>query len=314
MEDGWDQLDTLRLILASTVALGHAVGIFAQPFGYVSDWINDLFSWASASAVLVFFLISGLAIGRSLTRLRENNDALFPVFMWHRFLRLYPPLLFSVALCVALAIILRSLGLEQHTGAADVVRTSFSYLDNLNDVAIALITFGFRGGLTGSSNGPLWSLALEMQAYVLAGLVVQIWTTRSWWIKIISTFGLLVALRKRGVADLDLYHSSCFALFLLGLFLSRAQPKFPRLLPTIKIDFSYSLYILHFPLMLFVFFLSCQAKPDLLLAWLLVANSLACSFVVAIVSGLTLERARFFFRSTYLTSTPWGFRKKPTAT
>lgn len=48
MEDnGWKQLDTLRLILASIVAVGHAVGIFAHPFAAVSPQIIDALSQAS---------------------------------------------------------------------------------------------------------------------------------------------------------------------------------------------------------------------------------------------------------------------------
>lgn len=296
MNDGWNQLDTVRLILAAIVAVGHAVGIFAHPFGFASEWLNETLSDASIFAVLAFFLISGLVIGRSLQRLSKKSDLIITSFMWRRFLRIYPPLLFSVVLCVGLAEILHATGMDHYRGNAEPVRTGFSYLENFRDVVIALMTFGFRGGLTGSSNGPLWSLALEMQAYVFAGLAVQIWVARAWEWKAVTAIILVVALRKRGALDLDLYHWGCFALFALGLALSRANLKFPHILPIVKIDFSYSLYILHFPLMLFVFFVTCQHRPTADFAWVMVVTSLAASLAISAGSGLTLERWRYFFR------------------
>src|ERR1700720_2535241 len=93
---GWDQLDTMRLILASIVAVGHAIEVFAIPFGLLPSL--DVFAWASEFAVLAFFAISGLVIGRSLTSSSKKGDWLFLSFMKRRVRRIYPPLLFSVVL------------------------------------------------------------------------------------------------------------------------------------------------------------------------------------------------------------------------
>lgn len=296
MDDGWDQIDTVRLLLASVVAVGHGVGILAHPFGYASEAFNDALSTASIVAVLVFFLISGLVIGRSLFRLCESGGLIFVAFMRRRVLRIYPPLLFSVVLCIALAGILQAAGMDRYSGTAEPVRASFSYLQGLRDVIVAMMTFGFRGGLTASSNGPLWSLALEMQAYVFAGLAAQIWAARSWWGKTLSATLLITVLRWRDTSDLDPYHVACFGLFAAGMVASLAPIKFPAVLPVVPVDFSYSLYILHFPLMLFIFFVWCQQTPSAAMAWTLVAASLAVSVAMSIGSGLTLERVRYLFR------------------
>lgn len=293
MDDGWKQLDTVRLILASIVAIGHAVGIFARPFGAVSPLINDGLSQASEVAVALFFLTSGLVIGRSLISKSRNGDRLFLVFMWRRFARIYPPLLFSVALTVSMALILRALGLDHYLGTTQgLTRDSFSYLDNIKDVERALLTFGFRGGFTGSSNGPLWSLALEMQAYVVVGLFAQAFYSRRVSITVLCLAGVAFAIRAREGAALNELSIICFGLFALGVLLNIAKPTFPKLLPVVPIDFSYSLYILHFPIMLFIFFLTCQGDVPFAKVWSLVLVSLAAAVVTSVVSGLVIERYR----------------------
>jgi peptidoglycan/LPS O-acetylase OafA/YrhL len=294
-DDGWKQLDTLRLILALVVAIGHAVDIFALPLGVVSESFNDAFSLTSEAAVCIFFLTSGLVIGRSLTTKSHYGDKLFLVFMERRFSRIYPPLIFSVALTVSMALLLRSFNLAQYAGTAhNLVRESFSYVENIKDVEKALFTFGFRGGLTGSSNGPLWSLALEMQAYVVIGLLAQALCTNKLWIRTVSLIGVAIAIRARGTEMPNELSLACFGLFATGVLLNQLKPAFPKILPIVPVDFSYSLYILHFPIMLFIFFLTCQGEiPSLTKTYLLMFASLTIAVAISVLSGLFIERYRF---------------------
>jgi peptidoglycan/LPS O-acetylase OafA/YrhL len=288
--DGWDQLDTARLILASIVAVGHAIEVFAIPFGLLPSL--DIFAWSSEFAVLAFFVISGLVIGRSLIVSSKNGDWLFLGFMKRRFRRIYPPLLFSVVLTASAALVLRQFALDHYSGAApEPARVSFSYLDNWYEIAKSLATFGFRGDLSASSNGPLWSLALEMQAYVVAGLVAQAIAARSKWVMAASVIAVPVMLRARGAQLPDFYHFACFGCFVCGIALSFLPIRFPRLIPNVSIDFSYSLYILHFPIMLFIFFTSCQGEAPSTgrLIWLM-AISLVASVLISIGSAIVFER------------------------
>lgn len=297
--DGWDQLSTVRLILASIVAVGHAVGIFGYPFGLISETGLALAGYAAEFAVLSFFLISGMVIGRSLIRRVNEGDRLFLAFFKARLLRIYPPLIASVVLTGAFALILRVLHLDHYTGpASNLMRDSFSYLDNWPDVWKALITFGFRGGLGGSSNGPLWSLALEMQAYVFVGLVAQIIVAGSWSVRIASAVLLALALRARGLHGLEIYHYICFGCFAVGVGLSFLPIRFPKVLPVVTLDFSYSLYILHFPIMLFIFFIACQGnQPSLVMASMLIVASLAITTLVSMASGVVFERRAWIKRT-----------------
>jgi peptidoglycan/LPS O-acetylase OafA/YrhL len=293
--DGWEQLQTLRLILALVVAIGHAVGIFARPFGVVSESVNDALSSASEVAVGIFFLTSGLVIGRSLISKSVHGNRLFLIYMERRVSRLYPPLLFSVVLTASMAWVLRLSHLDHYVGPAhDLTRASFSYLENMGDVEKALLTFGFRGGLTGSSNGPLWSLAFEMQAYVVVGLLAQALYSTKIWIRPICLVGVAIAVRTISEGPLNQLSLICFGLFALGVSLNLLKPTIPKILPVTPIDCSYSLYIVHFPIMLFIFFLTCQGEiPPIAKSYVLMFVSLAVAVAVSIFSGRFVERYRF---------------------
>jgi peptidoglycan/LPS O-acetylase OafA/YrhL len=293
-DDGWKQLDTLRLILALVVAVGHVVQLFAHPFGVVTEAIYNTLSFASEVAVGIFFLTSGLVIGRSLVSKSAYGDRLFLVYMERRVSRIYPPLLFSVLLTALMAFLLKSFHLDHYVGTAhNLARESFSYLESLGDVERALLTFGFRGGLTGSSNGPLWSMTLEMQAYVVVGLLAQALYSRNSWLRIASLTGAAIAIGARGTEMPNELSLICFGLFALGVFLNLLKPTFPKMLPILPVDFSYSLYILHFPIMLFVFFMTCQGEtPPVAKLYALMLASITAAIGVSIFSGLVIEQYR----------------------
>jgi peptidoglycan/LPS O-acetylase OafA/YrhL len=293
-EDGWDQLDTVRLVLALIVVIAHVYEVFALPMGLDDPILVGGVNCAAWLAVLAFFVISGLVIGRSLITTAADADWLFVRFMRRRILRIYPPLLFSVVVVAILAMILRSAGLEHYVGdAPHPARTDFSYLNEFGGVVRALLTFGFRGGLTGSSNGPLWSLVLEMQAYVVIGLLAQILVAKSLPVRAMGAVALLFA--ARGIAWIapNGDHMICFAAFAAGAALNFFAPRFPKILPVVLVDCSYSLYILHFPIMLFIFFVVFRGpQPSISTAILWAILSVFAVIFAAIFSGYVFERRR----------------------
>ena len=129
-----------------------------------------------------------------------------------------------------------------------------------------------------------------MQAYVVAGLVAQAISARSKWIRAASVIAVPVMLRARGAQLPDLYHFACFGCFAFGIAMSFFPIRFPRLVPVVSIDFSYSLYILHFPIILFIFFICCQgeAPSNSRLIWLM-AISLSASVLISIGSAMVFE-------------------------
>jgi peptidoglycan/LPS O-acetylase OafA/YrhL len=307
----WAQLDTLRLILAGIVFCGHFHQVFIASVVGSASLAFAVFGFLARAAVLGFFVLSGLVICRSLILKSDDPDTLLLEFTSRRAARILPPLLASVALVFVLGLILQSTGLARYTGFASLpARDSYDY--HLAWVRDSLLSFGFRGDLTGLANGPLWSLALELQLYAIAGLAFQTWHSRSVWHGMPAACCLWVALRHTDIGNcgIDLCYgsfglgmavyaaqlyrrgremllllasfalSACLGLMFLApasiamldasAFWLSAQTAVVSafaalvvwlvgsersLLPVFSTDFSYSLYIFHFPILLFFFFL-----------------------------------------------------------
>jgi peptidoglycan/LPS O-acetylase OafA/YrhL len=113
--------------------------------------------------------------------------------------------------------------------------------------------------------------------------------------------GVLIAVRARGAQWPELYQVWCFVCFVAGVAMSFFPLRFPRLLPVVPVDFSYSLYILHFPIMLFVFFIACQGVPPPTPKLIGIIGIAFLSVVaVSLLSGVVFERRawiRHLFRT-----------------
>jgi peptidoglycan/LPS O-acetylase OafA/YrhL len=241
---GWRQLDTVRLLLAAVVVASHAYYFFLAPLGYVV--FASVAEWMAHYAVLCFFVISGLVIGRSL-RLRHEG---FVPFMIRRFGRIYPPLIASIVLVVAIAHALQWADVPAGPLAnGGAMINSFSY--DLGNFALSLATFGFRGRLASGANVALWSLVIEMRCYVVAGLLAQFVLARAPAAKAVSAIALLgVFAMLAADPTFDSLVAICYAAFAFGTALSFAVERIPHLLPEVRLDLSYSLYIFHQPVML----------------------------------------------------------------
>jgi peptidoglycan/LPS O-acetylase OafA/YrhL len=241
---GWRQLDTVRLILAAVVVVSHAYYFFLAPLRYVV--FASVAEWMARYAVLCFFVISGLVIGRSL-RLRHEG---FVPFMIRRVGRIYPPLIASIVLVVAIAQALRFAGVPTGPLAdGGTMINSFSY--DLGRSALSLATFGFLGRLASGANVALWSLVIEMRCYVVAGLLAQLVLSRTLAGKAIGALAFVGALAMLATDPaFDSVIAICYAAFAFGLALSFVVERIPRLLGELRIDISYSLYIFHQPVML----------------------------------------------------------------
>ena len=285
---GWKQLDTVRLILAAVVVISHAYYVFITPLGYVV--LAPVAEWMARYAVLCFFVISGLVIGRTL---RSRGDGFAP-YMIRRVGRIYPPLIANIILVVAIAHALRGAGVPAGPLAdAGPMVNSFSY--DLGRTALSLATFGFLGWLGSEANAALWSLVIEMRCYVVAGLLAQMILSRTYAGKAASAVALFAALAMV-VTDpmLDAVFAICYAAFAFGLVLSLVVVRIPRLLPEVRVDISYSLYIVHQPVMLGLVLACYQPSfptPGIAIGLGLVAAGIAVVF--AWLSARWIEPFRF---------------------
>jgi len=283
---GWRQLDTLRLALSLVVVIAHANYVFITPLGYVAAF--PVTEWLARFAVLAFFMLSGLVIGKSLAQRRDG----FAAFMIRRVGRIYPPLIASFVLVIAIDQALRLAGVSTRAlPNAGPMTSSFVY--DLRSVVLCLATFGFRGWLSSGANGALWSLVIEMRCYVVAGLLAQMVFARSWLGRSACTAALAGALGLLAAEHFDPVIALSYGAFLYGLLLSLSVKRIPLLLPAVHIDISYSLYILHQPVMLGFYFLAYQpAFPSLGGALVLGAAAIATALLLSLLSALFIEPFR----------------------
>jgi peptidoglycan/LPS O-acetylase OafA/YrhL len=311
-------IDGLRWMLASIVVVAHTYTIFFRPFAEVRKRPIDWF-WVLSSryAVLGFFAVSGYVIALSIMRNREANGRFNPwQYTSSRFFRIMPPLAFAIVLALVLEAVLVSLG---KTASPGITGEREIFTVDLVAQLSALATLGLTGQLAGNINGPLWSLAYEMQAYVFAGALAC--GKRGWLVA-----GLFAA--ALAATDMTALHMVCFACFAAGsiaaitglprwvapvaltvsgvtLWLANVDSLdrdwfglasqatfgigFAALIIVLKdrmpamsrrMDVSYSLYIFHYPVLLAAFFLAQPIESPVMVAMAGLAVVVAVVFLV----------------------------------
>ncbi len=154
-------LDELRGLAIGLVVLSHVGPVFGEG-GTVAAL---LFAPAWSVGVDLFFVISGLVVERSLRSLRLERGALEAAsgFYVRRAMRIVP-LAWCVGAILSIGLIIPGSGVEP----ADA-KAAFAFISNAHWAPCF-------GGATGCGNafafGPFWSIAAEMQFYLLAPLLV----------------------------------------------------------------------------------------------------------------------------------------------
>ncbi len=201
-----------RGIAALLVCVAHAYGFFLYPHFGSDNLASDFFGLAAHQSVMVFFAISGFLITKSiLANINRNDTFSLRDYLFTRIARIYPPLVFSIALtCLLYALIQwlvlagSSTDLPYSVGAFPQAREFFSVTPQ--DVWYAL---KMNNGML-LANGPLWSLCIEWWIYIVIGLAVYIFSVRGLLLKLLWS-GLL------GLALSKLYSVNSNALFYFGI-------------------------------------------------------------------------------------------------
>jgi peptidoglycan/LPS O-acetylase OafA/YrhL len=168
------QLDSIRGLSALIVLFAHANQVFIAPISMQYYGIAGLFAQA---AVMIFFVLSGFLIGKSLTRNMNKNGSLnLSEYLIDRFNRIYPPLIFSILLVVVLYFLApffftSNSNFFYFSNNLNLARPGF--IIDLNSVFSSLFLINGFLGPTISSNPPLWSLSYEVWYYLLAGLAFK---------------------------------------------------------------------------------------------------------------------------------------------
>ena len=159
-----NNFDIVRIVAALQVVFGHAIKDLEVDNAAVS-WVNDHIA-VHFPGVPMFFVLSGMLIYASFAR----NSTNIKKFFWHRAVRIFPALWVCVAITVALI----------------VAQTPLSPTDFFTDPKLGAWLFGsftifqaytpevLRQWATGVPNGALWTIAVEIEFYVLVPLMVLV--------------------------------------------------------------------------------------------------------------------------------------------
>lgn len=238
--------DAVRGAAALVVLAAHVWQIFGAT--YVPD--VTVMAVAAEYAVYAFFLLSGYLITKSLLLNVDRNHGKVDAFDYaaSRFARIYPPLIFSIiAVFVALGII-RTFNLPGAVtyGAGYQARDAFTASPSEIFPSLTM-----RGGF-GIADGPLWSLYIEVKLYAIAlGLALLIAPKSS---IIARLAGTLIAV---AIAT-NAYRNNGHFVFYSAIWSAGAALAFTKLHPlnwaprplVAAGGYSYTLYVIHFPLLL----------------------------------------------------------------
>lgn len=160
----------MRGLSAIIVLLAHCHQVFIAP---EYRGLYPVFGLMAQAAVMVFFVLSGFLITKSITRNYCDGGFSVKSYAIDRFDRIYPPFLVSMLLMIAL-VALAPLVFPSGSGSflhleAFLARQGL-YLDWVDLAGAAVFLNGFVTDGP-EANGPLWSLSFEVWYYIAAGMI-----------------------------------------------------------------------------------------------------------------------------------------------
>jgi peptidoglycan/LPS O-acetylase OafA/YrhL len=180
----------MRALAAIVVLFGHTFQTLLLPV--MNSWFTVVVL-LSQMAVMVFFVLSGFLIGKSVcNNISKNSIFSLKQYARDRAIRIYPPLMVSLVLVVLLSLVAPYMfpsgtnSLLAMPGI-DFVRTEFASRPSDMWGALAFLN-GFKTE-TPSANSPLWSLSIEVWYYVIIASVF-LWPSR----KVVSSLILGLAI------------------------------------------------------------------------------------------------------------------------
>lgn len=279
------KFDSFRGVAAIVVLLGHIVQSLMERLTGPDATIVLTAGIAARHAVLVFFLLSGYLITASIrANIRKNGRFVAIDYLTARITRIYPPLVGAILLSLLVLGAIHGFDLTAHYGLpTDLYVAREAFTISPKDVALALV---MQNGML-VADGPLWSLYMEFHLYVLAMLMVMGGWWRlvaavlfAFWTGINHDFAFFALVWAAGAAiAMGLRVPGWIALLAVGT--SIAAPPMGYLAQTLACvgyawlmfstrewavpkwitatsDYSYSLYVIHFPLLMLA--LSCTQE------------------------------------------------------
>jgi peptidoglycan/LPS O-acetylase OafA/YrhL len=150
-------LDILRGTAVLLVLLGHVLDVVVSRH-HLQGW-GDCIGCCGRLGVLLFFVHTSLVLNFSLARLDASGWRLFRAFLVRRIFRLYPLSIFCVLLVVALKVPRTPLG-HYVAYSWGTVLANITLTTDVADFPVVL--------------GPLWTLPIELQMYLVMPLAFML--------------------------------------------------------------------------------------------------------------------------------------------
>lgn len=180
-----DLMDVLRGVSALIVAFTHSFQIFCLPYFGLYGASHLFTSWLATYAVVTFFIVSGFMIRLSVANHLDESGFRVGSFFRARLLRIYPPLLASLAICVGVFVLVNYLdihGAESfRLGAELFLSREKIAMEWERFIPTLLLIYNMVPGSTPplSINGPLWTLSYEWWFYLFVMLAVHAATNKT---------------------------------------------------------------------------------------------------------------------------------------
>jgi peptidoglycan/LPS O-acetylase OafA/YrhL len=193
-----EHLDAARGLASIAVFSAHIGQIFLFRVIGLDHPVSLALRFLGFHSVVVFFLLSGHLIRKSITsNIKRNGEFNATEYFTARIIRIYPPLIGSILICCIVWCIIHGFGLsgaETYRYSGDLYTAREAYTLHLDEIAIALT---MRPAML-QVNGPLWSLFIEFQIYILA-FAAAVWAQRNQILKVIG--GILALLAASYLTD-----------------------------------------------------------------------------------------------------------------
>jgi peptidoglycan/LPS O-acetylase OafA/YrhL len=168
MEKASSRFDVARGVLALVVLATHSCQVFLVRLTTdPKSWLTTINGNLARQAVLVFFVLSGFLITRSIIANIRRNGSFDPTdYLSNRVARIYPPFLFALAIAMLVAFIVQAFDLPG--GSRPLGEEPLRVRDHLEYTASELWhALLMQSGMT-IVDGPLWTLYIEVKIYFIA--------------------------------------------------------------------------------------------------------------------------------------------------
>jgi peptidoglycan/LPS O-acetylase OafA/YrhL len=219
--------ESVRGVAALLVAFAHAYSIFISPHIGRGGFAPQLIEQISHQSVMVFFVVSGLLITRSIQKNIEKNSGIFDSvkYFCSRISRIYPPLFFATCISVIFFLIIQHYSLPGYSEKFPFDIGRYKLPREIFDITISdfkNLLFMSNGML--NVNGPLWSLYIEWRIYVLIGLIAIFFYSVNMVLKVFSIIGFFYCLKSLFLVN---DHSGFYlSIWLIGAFYALFEIKF----------------------------------------------------------------------------------------